>query len=130
MSKQLWAPLKVNDGNDPYTFCRICGNSDCLYWEKFEDGFYGENYFICPCCGGESGVDDVMGGGMAPEDISSEFKDIKDIDLQAIKEYRKRWMQGDFDWQNGEKAFWFTPKTKPQNWDLEKQMKNIPEEFR
>lgn len=45
-----------------------------------------------------------------------------DFTIEGIKDHRNKWIQ------NGAKWRW--PKNKPENWSLEEQMKNIPEEFR
>lgn len=57
---------------------------------------------ICVCCGGEFGYEDGV--------------------LEGIRDYREDWIKKGYPW--------FTPKFKPENWDLKKQMENIPEEFR
>ncbi len=81
-------------------FCRICG----LY---SEDKPWGEDgncptYDICPCCGGEFGYEDCT--------------------VESTIDYRKQWIE------NGAK--WFDLKYKPEDWDLEKQMQNIPDKYK
>lgn len=60
------------------------------------------SYNICHCCGVEFGIQDTPYDG--------------------VVEYREEWIQ------NG--AQWSSPKMKPDGWDLEKQLKNIPEKWR
>lgn len=80
-------------------FCRVCG----LYQEDPPWGISGKDPSrnICPCCGIEFGYEDFS--------------------LEAIREKRKQWINRG--------AKWFCPKEKPENWSLEEQMKNIPDEF-
>ncbi|HCC06737.1 MAG TPA: hypothetical protein DEP72_01030 [Clostridiales bacterium] len=76
--------------------CKICG------YNKLETPQYTEesnpNFVICPCCGFESGYDDLDQGF-------------------TIEEYRKKWFREGCDWLNKEK--------KPKEWDIEKQLRNI-----
>ena len=77
-------------------FCKVCG----LYTETDswgEDGLT-PTYEICSCCGVEFGNEDYT--------------------LDSIKEYRNKWIK------NG--ANWFIKKDQPIDWDIEKQMKQIP----
>lgn len=123
------------DNNDCYIHCVVCGLKGP--WIELED--------ICYCCGCHFGVSNCLGGELGEDDISSEFslgnlkKYINPADLafltsyediQATKEYRKRWLNGVLKWQKGEKEKWFNEKGKPKSWNLEKQMKNIPEIFK
>lgn len=81
-------------------FCRICG----LYSEDKpwgEDG-HCPTYDICPCCGCEFGYEDCT--------------------FESAINYRKQWIE------NGVK--WFDLKYKPEDWDLEKQMQNIPDKYK
>ncbi|MBO1348914.1 MAG: hypothetical protein EBE86_016690 [Hormoscilla sp. GUM202] len=55
------------------------------------------------------------------EDAGVDFG-YQDAKLTGIKKYRERWLsQG---------APWFWPKAKPENWDLEEQLQQIPTAFR
>ncbi len=56
------------------------------------------SFDICNCCGVEFGVQDWT--------------------LEGVKEYRGDWIS------NG--AQWFSPKLKPETWNLEEQLKHIP----
>lgn len=56
---------------------------------------------ICVCCWSESWYYDTLDN--------------------AIKNNRKKWIE----WW----CKWFDPKEKPENWDIEEQMKNIPEKY-
>lgn len=76
--------------------CPICGY-DKLTEEPFDkDG--NPSYEICNCCGFEFGYDD------GSEGVSPDI-------------YRKEWIK------QGVK--WFNIKVKPNNWDLQEQLKNI-----
>jgi hypothetical protein len=56
---------------------------------------------ICHCCGADFGYDDET--------------------LAATRKYREEWIN--------KGAIWFCSDEKPENWSLEEQLKNIPEEF-
>ena len=43
-------------------------------------------------------------------------------DLRSIQKYRREWLR------KGGK--WFIKKDRPENWDVNEQMRNIPEDFR
>ena len=80
--------------------CRVCGLEQA-------DPPWGEDgktasFLICHCCGTEFG-----------------YEDVKPI---SAKKARERWLsQG---------SPWFWPKDKPENWDLEEQLQQIPTAFR
>ena len=57
---------------------------------------------ICPCCGNES--------------------DISDVSLLHLRQYRGYWLGGG--------ATWFSSYEKPRDWDLLRQISNIPQEWR
>lgn len=85
--------------NKELYICRIC-------W--FENDFFvwGElwespSFRICPCCGTEFWYEDCQ--------------------LSAIKENRKKWLSSQIKW--------FDENKKPDNWDLEEQIKNIPKKY-
>ncbi|MGN6293494.1 MAG: hypothetical protein ACTHMV_12190 [Chitinophagaceae bacterium] len=79
--------------------CRVCG----LYITESPWGMDGESptYEICPCCGVEFGNEDYT--------------------IEATRRYRQKWLDKGGDW--------FNLKEKPEVWDKEEQMKDIPEEF-
>ncbi len=79
--------------------CRVCGFHQ-LDPPWGEDG-KSPTYEICPCCGVEFGYEDYT--------------------LESTKEYRRKWLSIDIKW--------FDIELKPCDWDLEKQMLNIPKEF-
>jgi len=85
-------------------FCKVCGFNDYpnQFWEKSKDVGYQALFFICPCCGCESGLDDFT--------------------LAGIYNYRKEWISDEMKW--------FSPKEKPNNWNFEEQKENIPIPFR
>jgi len=79
--------------------CRVCGLQQ-------DDTPWGENGYtpsfnICDCCGTEFGYHDAT--------------------IQAIKKSRERWLN------QGSK--WFEPKSKPKDWALEEQLRQIPNLF-
>jgi len=80
--------------------CRVCG----LYIEELPWGASGDTptYEICPCCGVEFGYEDLT--------------------VESTKNHRERWLTTG--------AKWFTPKDKPDGWDLEKQLLQIPYSFK
>ncbi len=80
-------------------YCRVCG----LYNEDFPWGEDGKspNYDYCFCCGVEFGNQDYT--------------------LESIRQYRENWLK------NG--AQWDEPSKKPEKWNLEVQLKQIPKEF-
>lgn len=75
--------------------CPVCGY-DKLHEMPYRQGC--PSYEICSCCGFEFGFDDM---------------DQK----ESFESYRKSWIdQG---------AKWFTPGKKPDNWDLNEQLKKV-----
>lgn len=85
---------------EDYHYCRVCG----LYSEELPWGYDGMNpaYIICDCCGVESGNEDYT--------------------VESTKKYREEWIK--------KGALWFKSKEKPEDWSLELQMKNIPDEYK
>lgn len=81
-------------------FCRICG----LEHSEPPWGADGQcpTYEFCPCCGVEAGHEDYTPS-------SASF-------------YRQAWL--------AEGAAWELPKLKPAEWNLLRQLENIPLEFR
>jgi hypothetical protein len=79
--------------------CRVCG----LILDEPPWGKDGEtpSFDICLCCGVEFGYEDSL--------------------LKGIRTYRESWLS------NGAK--WCYSKSKPTEWDLNEQLKNIPSEF-
>lgn len=82
-------------------FCRVCGFEYSDFFPWGEDGRFGSND-ICICCGVEFGYEDSK--------------------LEGIRKYRQEWIT--------KGAPWSDAKQKPENWLLDEQLKNIPEEFR
>jgi hypothetical protein len=79
--------------------CRVCG----LYIDDLpwgEDGC-SPTYEICSCCGLEFGNEDYT--------------------IESTNKYREEWI--------AKGAKWFESKEKPENWNLEEQLKNIPQAF-
>ena len=87
--------------NEAYLYnCRICGLN--LGFEPWTDNGACPTHEICPCCGADFGYDD---------------------ETPAIaKKYRDDWLK--------KGASWFCPNEKPENWSLEKQLTQIPKDFR
>lgn len=75
----------------------------CGLEQNFPWGESGQDptHDICECCGVEFGYEDFT--------------------LKAVRNYRKSWIE------SGGK--WWNEKFKPKNWNLEKQLKNIPPKF-
>ena len=78
--------------------CPVCG------FKGLEENPYNQrkepSYEICPCCGFEFGFDSAGS-------------------KESLIEYRQRWIK--------DGARWFIERLKPENWDLEAQLKNIEE---
>ena len=81
--------------------CYVCG----LVYADYEPwGPDGEtpDHGICHACGVEFGYEDIR--------------------LESAKKFRDKWINAG--------AAWRFPDFKPQNWSLEKQLNNIPDEYR
>lgn len=80
--------------------CRICG----LYIDELPWGENGDcpTYEICPCCGVEFGNEDYS--------------------IESIRNYRRKWIS--------EGANWFDLNERPRVWNMDDQMKNIPEIYK
>lgn len=80
--------------------CRVCGRMT-------NEPPWGEDgksptFEICECCGVEFGYEDSS--------------------LQGILNYREQWLR------NGAK--WFAARRKPDNWDVDAQLNQIPRKYR
>lgn len=79
--------------------CRVCG------YDLLEPpwGINDDNpiHVICPCCGAHVGLDDET--------------------YQQVIEYRKKWLE--------DGAKWKSRRHKPDNWNLEEQLKGIPDKY-
>ncbi|MEQ1064565.1 hypothetical protein ABLB96_04425 [Acinetobacter sp. XH1741] len=80
--------------------CRVCG----LIQDEEPWGENGDtpNFAICACCGAEFGYQDCT--------------------KESVKAHRKRWLEAG--------ANWWALKEKPKDWDIEKQLQNIPVNFK
>ncbi len=80
--------------------CRVCG----LVLEDPPWGVDGKTplFEFCLCCGVEFGYGDWTVG--------------------AAKNWRRKWLS--------KGAVWFDASEKPEEWDVESQLKNVPPEFR
>lgn len=79
--------------------CRVCGF-------KFQDPPWGEDdntpdFTHCPCCGVMFGYGDAL--------------------PSSAKRWRERWLASG--------ARWDAPNQKPENWNLEEQLKQIPPNY-
>jgi hypothetical protein len=91
----------INMHNNKYAYsCRVCG---FIYEDKpwGEDGKC-PSFQICVCCGAEFGYEDFS--------------------HNSILAFRENWIK------SGSK--FIKPEFMPKNWNLKKQMENIPPEFR
>lgn len=81
-------------------YCRVCG----LRQSEAPWGSDGRtpSYNICPCCGVEFGNEDY--------------------NVESLKKYRAKWII--------ENAKWFDIKNKPDDWNLENQLRQIPDKFK
>lgn len=81
-------------------YCRVCG----LYNEDPSWGIDEScpTFNICVCCGTEFGYHDFT--------------------LIGIRQQRNIWLRHPDQWD--------TPSAKPDDWSLEEQLKNIPEQFK
>lgn len=80
--------------------CRVCG----LLQDAPPWGESGldSTQAICDCCGTEFGYEDIT--------------------AEAARAARRRWIASG--------AKWFTPRFRPQDWDLEEQLKQVPSAFK
>jgi hypothetical protein len=80
--------------------CRVCG----YFNETAPWGLSGQipTYEFCPCCGVEFGNQDYT--------------------RESTREYRDTWL--------AKGALWDEPKERPADWDLNQQLRNVPEEYR
>ncbi|MCU5774495.1 hypothetical protein N5923_11400 [Erwiniaceae bacterium BAC15a-03b] len=92
--------ITLMDSNSDLFICRVCGA-----WQS--DPLWGDDgknasFNICDCCGVEFGYEDATQVG--------------------LKRFREKWLSNGAKWNN--------PKYRPENWSLEEQLKNIPQEYR
>jgi hypothetical protein len=79
--------------------CRICGYP-CVAPPWGEDGNT-PLFEHCPCCGAEFGYQDST--------------------VMGIRKFRENWIKNGAQWDDSTK--------RPAGWNLEKHLKNIPEEY-
>ncbi len=86
--------------NEPELHCRVCG----YQFSKPPWGMDGKSpeYWFCPCCGVESGYGDFT--------------------YVAAVRWREKWIA------NGAK--WDEPNLRPPDWDLERQLADVPDAFK
>jgi hypothetical protein len=80
--------------------CRVCGLNQGV--EPWGKDGETPSFDICTCCGVQFGYEDC--------------------DILSVKKFRAEWLN------NG--AHWSWAKNKPENWSLEEQMQNIPDDFK
>jgi hypothetical protein len=80
--------------------CRICGFCYDGYYPWGPDNKT-PTYDICECCGGEFGFDDYT--------------------LDDIRSYRKKWVS--------EGAKFYVSLHRPEHWNFEEQLKNVPKDY-
>ena len=79
--------------------CRVCGYDE---GDERWTGPDGAQYVICPCCGAESGVEDIR--------------------LAWVRDYRSRWItQG---------CPWFNKEEQPAGWTVDQQLQAVPDRWR
>ena len=80
--------------------CRVCG----LLNDEPPWGADGKtpSFEICVCCGAEYGYEDCT--------------------LEGARKYRQSWLASG--------AMWDTPRFKPDGWNSDEQLANIPQQFR
>lgn len=80
--------------------CRVC---ELIQGEEpWGENGENPNFDICDCCGTEFGYQDCT--------------------KESVKANRKRWLEGG--------ANWSVLKEKPKDWDIEKQLQNIPANYK
>lgn len=85
--------------NNEKMACRICGLIQCE--EPWGGNGKTPNYTMCSCCGAEFGYEDCT--------------------KESVMAYRKKWLAAG--------GNWWVLKEKPNLWDIEKQLQNIPVDF-
>lgn len=86
--------------NNSLRKCRVCGLAQPDY--PWGEGGAEPVFSYCPCCGVEFGYGDCQ--------------------PSAVRTWRAKWLA------NG--AHWDEPDARPENWSLENQLREIPEEYR
>jgi hypothetical protein len=80
--------------------CRVCG---LLQPEPpWGSGGKTPSFDICDCCGVEFGYEDATPA--------------------AVARYRAEWL--------GQGAPWFAPESRPKDWNVDEQLKSVPDGFR
>lgn len=77
---------------------------------------------ICPSCGIHYGYDDDGAGEIIPDDLAySDWKFGDENHIKIMKFWRGDWIK------NGMK--WWSPQPIPNDWNPQKQLEKIPEDF-
>lgn len=108
--------------------CYVCGLELDDYPYSLGGRPIANENVICPCCGTHYGLDDEGGGDVdIPDDIVNAYKNFADDGhKKIIKILRQNWVDGGMKWKIPEDVFHPTP----DNWDPQKQLENVPEEFK
>jgi len=92
--------ITLMHSNNDLYICRVCG-AEQLDPPWGDDG-KNASFDICDCCGVEFGYEDAT--------------------LEGLKRYRNKWLSNGAKWNNS--------KRRPEDWSLDEQLKNIPQEYR
>jgi hypothetical protein len=95
----------------------------------YDPNHFAVNYeMICPCCGIHYGYDDGGAGEIIPDDLAySDWRFGDENHIKIMKFWRQYWISNGMKWkhQDGHSL-----SQKPENWNPEEQLKNLPEEFK
>ncbi|ENU31605.1 hypothetical protein F991_00372 [Acinetobacter sp. CIP-A165] len=86
--------------NNENLACRVCGFIQCE--EPWGEDGSTPNFMICACCGTEFGYEDCT--------------------KESVKVQRDKWLDAG--------GRWWELKNKPNNWDMNEQLKNIPIDYK
>lgn len=86
--------------NRKFMLCPVCGLKLSFY--PWGEDSRSPTFAICECCGAEYGYHDSL--------------------LEGIRAWRQKWIESG--------AVWHESKEMPENWSLEEQLNNLPDEYR
>lgn len=107
--------------------CYVCGLEldDFPYDTKV---FTPNPSVICPACGIHYGYDDDGAGDVIPDELAySGWKFGDENHKKIMKFWREKWINEGMKWKHQDII---SQTFIPQNWDPQKQLENIPEEFK
>jgi hypothetical protein len=107
--------------------CYVCGLALNDYPYYINSNPVANPEMICPSCGTHYGLDDLGGGKIKIDDnLVNEFKIFSDpAHIKIIKLIRQNWIKTGMNWWSQKNPFY----PKPENWNPNEQMKNIPSDF-